>query len=174
MSPRLLFALVAFVAAASLVSAASCGFGGVDLSPLTRSDLTTIDEATRRWVLRPCGVVDDSQCRRQGNKISTCMIGAGAMAPISYGDWTGDSRMQWSYIDSAKPSAGVQLYMQGGTSASGCNHVGYFYSNVIFACAAQQGDMIVDFEPKSCYANYTVPTPLACGNAREAPLLAEF
>lgn len=175
MSSRLFFLLVALAAALCLVQvqAQQCGFGGVDLTALSKDDVQHIDESTRRWVLRPCAPVADSQCRRQGSRLSTCMVGAGAMAPISYGDW--GSSVQWSYIESSNPSAGIQMFMKGSTGASGCNYLNAFYSHVKFPCAASQGELQIQFEPSSCYANYTLPTPLACGaKAPQKTLLAEF
>lgn len=166
-------ALLALLALLSLHSAtADCGIGNIDLSPLSNADLQLVDPTGRLWVLRPCAPVSYAACVQKYTRNSACSVGMGVPA-MSFGDWTTDLWHKWSFIDQTNPAAGVQLFMQGQAAPQGCNPYNAFYSNVIFPCdpSATAANLTVAFDPKTCHANYTVPTALAC---KQPGLIAEF
>lgn len=161
----LLLSLCLVVGASSFVSGqgATCGFGGLDFTSLSTSDLSpndgTPDPQKYTYSLRVCGVVSSPTCTGTiGGGVPTasaCMVAKQFSTPYVSGEWTGDA--VWSYVNAQDASQGVQYQLSG---QKNCGALQLRTATVIFVCAQTLGTVTV--VTNVCNQSFTIPTPLAC------------
>lgn len=150
--------LLCTLLSAAIISAdaQSCGFGGMDFSSLSHSDITAQVSSTEldgSCLLRICGVLDSTVCRDplQGGvaDAAACLVYTEPTGTVTPGgEW--NSQVVWKYVND-DPTQGVQYSMD-------CDNCEMFSASttVTFTCATSFGPVVAT---GSQYVQfYSVPT----------------
>ena len=146
----------ALLSAAVSIDAQACGFGGMDFTSISTSDLAANVTSTSLGgvcMLRICGVLDSALCRNsmQGGvaDASACLLYTEPAGTVTVGGvW--DDQVVWSYVRD-DPSQGVQYTMH----CDGCA-MAEASAVVTFTCSASFGPIVASGSPYTQY--YSVPT----------------